>query len=214
MRFARPALESAMLRSSAMSWTMAPEYDAAASRSIGRHRKAMFVVRVVKSSYPPSCRAALYEFLTPEILEKGRPITFRRLGGRERLHAELLPVVCELYLKARDAARCKTAGACRPASGIWYAAGHVALLPWSMRQRYQEVRARDALSRILEAFIAKELQPWLGPSPMISTGNVSAEGPGLSTRPSSSSVFWHLTNDISTRDWPLACSRVEKRHRP
>jgi hypothetical protein len=26
---------------------------------------------------------------------------------------------------------------------------------------YQEVRAKDALAKILEAFIAKELQPWV-----------------------------------------------------
>ena len=48
---------------------------------------------------------ALAPFVTEELMEKGRPVAFRTPTGNRALgyRAELLPLVCEVYLKARDA---------------------------------------------------------------------------------------------------------------
>ena len=108
----------------------------------------------------------LEPYLTPEILAKSRPIAFRAPNGTRAngYRAELLPDVCEIYLKARDADR--LAANQRPIAkqaeilmrGL-ATVGIIALVDEATG--YQELRARDNLARILEAFIEKELQPWV-----------------------------------------------------
>lgn len=78
--------------------------------------------------------------------------------------AEILPAVCEIWLKARDAgvlqdqqlakakqAEILTRGLAR--------VGIIALVDEATG--WQKYRAKDSLARILEAFVAKELQPWV-----------------------------------------------------
>ena len=110
--------------------------------------------------------AAFEPFLTPEILEKAQPIHFRIPGGSKAsgYRAEILPVVCEIYLKARDAGTLTFRQ--RPIAdqadilirGL-ATVGIIALVDEATH--YQEMRARNALSRILEEFVAKELQAWV-----------------------------------------------------
>ena len=78
--------------------------------------------------------------------------------------AENLPKVCEVYLKARDAGALlksqeNMAKACEILVRGLARAGILALVDEATG--YQKDRARDALAKILEAFIAKELQPYV-----------------------------------------------------
>jgi hypothetical protein len=76
----------------------------------------------------------------------------------------MLPLRCEVYLQAaeqkklapnqRDVAKA-AAILVRGLARV----GIVALVDEATG--YQEVRARDALAKILEAYVAKELQPWV-----------------------------------------------------
>src|SRR5258708_6496556 len=78
--------------------------------------------------------------------------------------ADLLPKVCEVYLKARDRqallkSQNATVFACDVLIRGLAQVGIIALIDEATG--YQRERATDALARILEAFIAKELQPWV-----------------------------------------------------
>lgn len=87
-------------------------------------------------------------------------------GGpiRVGLEATLLPMVCEVWLRARDADGLTKIQ--RPVAeradilmrGLAHT-GIIALVDEATG--YQRDRAKDALARILEAFIVKELQPWV-----------------------------------------------------
>jgi P63C domain-containing protein len=93
-------------------------------------------------------------------------ILYRSKGGRPAhgLKAELYPKVCNVFLKARDANVLKpNQREIAVAADILMRGlaeiGIIALVDEATG--YQRDRASDALSRILEAFIAKELQPWV-----------------------------------------------------
>ena len=131
--------------------------------ALGRNRRAAMRSLEV----PPMLQGAgLEPFLTPEILKKGRPISFRTPNGMRAngYRAELLPEVCEVYLKARDANT--LAPNQRPVAkqadilmrGL-ATVGIIALVDEATG--YQELRAKNALAEILERFIAKELQPYV-----------------------------------------------------
>lgn len=131
------------------------------------------------------------------------PIKYRTMNGNiaNGLEASLLPKVCNVYLKARDAKDLhKSQMAMAAQADIIMRGlaevGIVALIDEATG--FQRERAGDALSRILEAFIAKELQPWVKTFPdefyaqlfrlrglKYPTENVK--------RPQ---YFGHLTNDI------------------
>lgn len=84
---------------------------------------------------------------------------------QEGYNATIMPLVCDLYLKAREA------GAIRQKTQLETAqkaeilvrslakVGIIALVDEATG--YQEAREKNALAEILEAFVAKELQPWL-----------------------------------------------------
>jgi ribosomal protein S25 len=87
-------------------------------------------------------------------------------GGRSAfgLEAALLPRVCDVWLKAR------VAGALRPtqlhiaakAELLIRGLAHVGIIALvDEATGYQDARARDALAKILEAFVEKELQPYV-----------------------------------------------------
>ena len=92
------------------------------------------------------------------------PILFRSRGGvRRAVNANLLPEICEVWLNARDD------GALQPSQE--HIAKRAEILMRGLAQvgitalideatGYQEVRDRDELHRILEAYMAKELLPW------------------------------------------------------
>jgi hypothetical protein len=110
----------------------------------------------------------LKPFLPKELGPVLNPKLFRTDKGgvlAEGYSAEILPVVCETYLAARDAipnlpaAQKIVAKQCEILTRGFARLGIIALI--DEVTGYQEVRAKDALTRILEEFIAKELQPYI-----------------------------------------------------
>jgi P63C domain len=91
-------------------------------------------------------------------------------GGPVRigLEASLLPKVCEVWLKARDAGdltKIQRPVAVR-AEILMRGLAHTGIIALVDEVTgYQTVRANDALTKILEAFIAKELQPYVSTFP-------------------------------------------------
>lgn len=135
--------------------------------ALGRHPKANVRREGGEEPLPAILQGqALLPFITDEIREKSRPITFRpsRGGRASGYNAELLPVVCELYLKLRDSGNLprNQEHVARQADILIRGLAHVGIIALvDEATGYQEVRARDALAQILEAYVAKELQPWV-----------------------------------------------------
>ncbi len=110
-------------------------------------------------NYAPFINDDLSEALTS-------PIRYRTQHGNiaNGIDATLLPQICDVFLKARDA-------------GVLHVSQELLVLQADLIMRglatvgiialideatgFQRDRAKDALASILEAFIAKELQPWV-----------------------------------------------------
>ncbi len=132
---------------------------------------------------PPFLSAANLEpFISEELRQTATPILFRnKQGGRGvGYDAQLLPMVCEVYLKARDAHLESLEAAEREGNGakggilqhMQFAlvkasdlltrglarVGIVALV--DAATGFNEQQTRDELTRILEAYIAPELMQW------------------------------------------------------
>jgi len=97
----------------------------------------------------------------------GAPKMYRDPRGgpiRMGLEATLLPKSCEVWLKARDAGdltKIQMPVAAR-AEILMRGLAHTGIIALvDEATGYQYVRAQDALSKILEEFIAKELQPYV-----------------------------------------------------
>jgi len=114
---------------------------------------------------------ALNPFITDEIRQATTPIVFRNLNGQRTYgyDALLLQMVCEIYLKLRDDSILKKGKppkqfehiilACDMLNRGFARVGIIALIDEATG--YQADRARDALAKILEAFIAKELRDYV-----------------------------------------------------
>ena len=147
--------------------------------SIGRARKAKAGTgsTALVDGLPPFLQAEyLKPFISEELSESTTPILFKnKTGGRAfGYSAELLPMVCEVYLKLRDSIHEQAATAKVPvklprqsehiimACDILMRAlarvGIVALVDEATG--YQEVRDRQALQKILDQYIGKELAKW------------------------------------------------------
>jgi hypothetical protein len=113
--------------------------------------------------------ANLQPFISDELAEGLRlPFPYITPGGNRAvgLPARLLPDACEVYLAARVADPCplrQTQMAAAAAAEILVRGlarvGIDALVDEATG--YQEARAKDALARILEAYIDKDLQAWV-----------------------------------------------------
>jgi hypothetical protein len=113
--------------------------------------------------------ANLQPYISEELAEMlKKPITYITPGGKRGLGfpAEILPEICEVYLRAREANPSplrETQKSAATAADILVRGlartGIIALVDEATG--YQDARARDALAKILEAYVAKELQPWV-----------------------------------------------------
>lgn len=134
------------------------------------------------------------------------PIKYKTLHGSiaNGLDAALLPEVCNVFLKARDRDELhpKQIPLAYQADIIMRGLATVGIIALiDEATGYQKDRAVDALARILEKFIAKELQPWVRTFPDefyqelyrlrgLEFPQDTVKRPGY---------FGHLTNDIIYR---------------
>lgn len=116
---------------------------------------------------PPFLAAEnLIPFVSDELREAAVPIAFRGPQGGGRAFgydAMLLPMVCEVYLKARDAeatlrSQAHIVEACDLLMRGLARVGIIALVDEATG--FQEQRAKDELTQILENYISAELMPW------------------------------------------------------
>ena len=119
---------------------------------------------------------ALKPFISEELIESTTPIIFRLKDGQRAVgyDALLLPKVCEVYLQFRDSYLKAEKpipknyehiiNACDTLMRGFARVGIVALVDEATG--YQDARAKDALAKILEAFIATELRKWVKTFPI------------------------------------------------
>lgn len=110
----------------------------------------------------------LQPFISDELRQMVEPIAFRVPGeGNTKswgYRAEMLPLVCWVYLDAREAGKLNAkqqsvAAAAEVLARGLARVGIIALVDEATG--YQEVRARDELTRILEKYVQAEFRPWL-----------------------------------------------------
>jgi len=143
-------------------------------RAIGRNRspKAGTGVLSTVEGLPFFLQAqALSPFITDEIRDASTPIFYLEKSGGKAVgyDAKLLPMVAETYLKLRDALNSEgkpiptqyqhIIQSCDILMRGLALVGIVAFVDEATG--YQADRARDALAKILEEFVAKELQKWV-----------------------------------------------------
>ncbi|HFC8542688.1 TPA: P63C domain-containing protein [Neisseria weaveri] len=83
--------------------------------------------------------------------------------------ASILPKVCDVWLMARDAGVLQPSQLpkAQKAEVLMRALAHVGIIALvDEATGYQEKREKDALAKIFEAFVAKELQPWVKTFPI------------------------------------------------
>lgn len=153
---------------------------------------------------PPLLQAkALRPHLSNEVIDAAQPLPFITNSGARAsgYRAELLPQVCEAWLAARSdgtlgASQLPTAKAAEVIVRGLARVGIIALVDEATG--YQDVRSKDALAKILEAYVATELQPWVKTFPVdfykemfrlreLDFDASSVKRPGY---------FGHLTNDV------------------
>jgi hypothetical protein len=134
--------------------------------AIGRHRKANVRREGGEEQLPAILQGkAINPFISHDIIEKSRPIRFRMPSGGHAsgYTAELLPAVCEVYLKAKDA-RVLPANqqhVARKAEILIRGLAHVGIIALvDEATGYQSVREKEALQSVLDAFLRKELAAW------------------------------------------------------
>jgi hypothetical protein len=137
------------------------------ARAIGRTGRIQGGQAYIPESQLPIFVGAsnLSPFITNDLLDNCKEQIFRTTRGALAIgyKAELLTEVCGLFLKA-DAERALRANQkhilnrCRVLLQGFASVGINALVDEATGYQYD--RARDALARILEKFIAKELRPW------------------------------------------------------
>lgn len=134
--------------------------------ALGRSRRPKVAADDDPSLPPILQMRAIRPYITDETIQNAQPIRFVSKTGSvaHGYKAELLPEVCEAWLQARAAGaltprQFPTAQAAEIIVRGLARVGIIALVDEATG--YQDVRARDALAKILEAYVAKELQPWV-----------------------------------------------------
>lgn len=180
-------------------------------RSLGRSRspKAGTGVLSTAEGLPFFLQSeALKPYITDDLAMSTTPVFFRTKSGGKGVgyDARLLPQVAEVYLKFRDDLLRKRGTVPKQYEKMVLAAdilmrglanvGIIALVDEATG--YQRDRAKDALAKILEEFVAKELRPWVRTFPdefyveLFRLRNLNYPTDG-NKKPK---YFGHLTNDI------------------
>jgi hypothetical protein len=144
----------------------------------------------------------LKPFVSEDLDRSATPILFQTDRGTRSLgyRAELLPQVCYVYLSAREAgallpSQIKFAQACELVMRSLAHVGIAALV--DQATGFQHDHPAEGLAKILEAFIAKELQPWVRTFPTAYYQELfrlrGLEYPSNQFKPQ---YFGALTNDI------------------
>lgn len=176
-------------------------------RAIGRTGKVKGGRQFDEELQTPVFLAAdnLKPFISGDIEGNSKPVIFRWKGSEMiGYRAELLPDVCDVFQDAERAGVLRKnqhhiAEVCRILGRGLTRVGIVGLVDEATG--YQRDRAEDALAQILEAFIAKELQPWVRTFPG-EFYNQLFRLRGLAFPQDSvrrPQYFGHLTNDIIYR---------------
>jgi hypothetical protein len=108
----------------------------------------------------------LKPFINNELIESTTPVIFRTPSGSKAFgyKAELLPKVCNIYLQLRDSEKdlASQKNMIKSADILMRGLAEVGIIALvDEATGYQKDRAKDALARILETFVAKELQPYM-----------------------------------------------------
>jgi hypothetical protein len=129
------------------------------------------------------------------------------LDGDKVVHgydARILPVVCDIWLKAREsgALQKQQLAKAQKAEVLMRGLAHVGIIALvDEATGYQKDREKDALAKILEAFVAKEIQPYLKTFPADYYEQLfrlyGFEYPPKDKKPQwRPSFFGHITNDV------------------
>jgi hypothetical protein len=136
-------------------------------QALGRHPKANVRREGDEEQLPAILQGkSINPFITKELIAKSRPIKFRTPNGvlASGYRAELLPHVCEIYLKAREAGTLDSQQrhVAKQAEILIRGLANIGIIALvDEATGYQRSRERDELAKILEAFVAKEIQKWL-----------------------------------------------------
>jgi hypothetical protein len=134
--------------------------------AMGKHRKANVRREEGEEQLPAILQGkSINPFIDEELIEKSKPIRFHTPNGvlANGYRAEILPNVCEVYLKARDAGvlNMQLHHVARQAEILIRGLAHVGIIALvDEATGYQEVRDRFALQEILDKFLRKEFAAW------------------------------------------------------
>jgi len=113
---------------------------------------------------------ALKPFISEDLIKSTTPIFFRTKEGKKAVgyKAELLPMVCEVYLKYRDECLRKDGKVPGKSQHIIIACdalvrglAHIGIIALvDEATGFQNVRAKDALQAILDRYLRKEFAAW------------------------------------------------------
>lgn len=126
-------------------------------------------------------------------------------GGKivRAFNAEVLPAVCEIWLKAREngALQVQQLAKAQQAEMLTRGLARVGIVALvDEATGFQRERAKDALAKILEAFVAKELQPYLKTFPADYYEQLfrlyDLPYPPVGNKSWRPAFFGHITNDV------------------
>lgn len=139
--------------------------------ALGRNPKPMGARNTGFEQTPSILRGkAIKPFVSDELLASSRPVRFITRNGTLALgfRAEILPQVCDVFLQAREAEALppNQQHIAKQAEILVRGLAHVGIIALvDEATGYQDARSRDALAKILEAFVTKELRKWVSTFP-------------------------------------------------
>ncbi len=113
----------------------------------------------------------LKPFINQDVIDVIKGVKYRTKDGKikEGYDATILPIVCDIYLRAREEGALvgKQQNTAQKAEILIRSLAKVGIVALVDEVTgYQDARAKDALAKIFEAFVAKELQPWVKTFPL------------------------------------------------